>query len=439
MSATTVSMSNCRRPHVGHAIRTGPRSRSLSALRISQATLTSSSAWKVDRLMRIVSPMPSASSVPSPTADLSDPDHFVPASVTPRCSGYGMRSASRRFEAIVFGTLVDFIETLKFSKSRRSMSSTYSTAARTSASTGLENSRSRRCLGSEPEFTPMRSGVPSAFAFATTSAVLSGPPMLPGLIRTQCAPASSDLSASVWLKWMSAITGIGDSATIVRRASTSRSRGTATRTTSAPASATRRIWSIVAVRFAVSVFVMVCTTTGAPPPTWTPPTFTCRWEAIPLQSRSGAVNAGTEAGDAIRTPSGRPARHSRVHALDLGGVLLADRLALELHRRRQLVAARQPVAGHDREPLDLLDARQLLVAAVDRLLHRGPDRVLACQLGQRAAFDAEARGERGGEVGVEHDQRRVERAPVADHRDLPDHRPGALERRLDVGRRHVLA
>ena len=35
--------------------------------------------------------------------------------------------------------------------------------------------------------------------------------MLPGFSRTQCAPASSALSASVWLKWMSAITGIGDS------------------------------------------------------------------------------------------------------------------------------------------------------------------------------------------------------------------------------------
>ncbi len=43
-STTTVSMSNCSRPQVGHAIRTGPRSRSFSALRISQATLTSSSA-----------------------------------------------------------------------------------------------------------------------------------------------------------------------------------------------------------------------------------------------------------------------------------------------------------------------------------------------------------------------------------------------------------
>src|SRR4029077_9580732 len=79
---------------------------------------------------------------------------------------------------------------------------------------------------------------------------------------------------------MSAITGIGDSATIVRSASASCSRGTAQRTTSAPASATLRIWSSVAVRFAVSVLVIVCTTTGAPPPIGTRPTKICRWEAI---------------------------------------------------------------------------------------------------------------------------------------------------------------
>src|SRR4051794_14577439 len=90
---------------------------------------------------------------------------------------------------------------------------------------------------------------------------------------------------------MSAITGIGDSTTIVLSASMSFSRGTATRTTSAPASATRRIWSIVACRLAVSVLVMVCTTTGAPPPIWTPPTVTERWEAIGLQSRAAGVDS----------------------------------------------------------------------------------------------------------------------------------------------------
>jgi hypothetical protein len=38
----------------------------------------------VESEIRIVSPIPSASSVPRPTEDLSEPDHFVPASVMPR-------------------------------------------------------------------------------------------------------------------------------------------------------------------------------------------------------------------------------------------------------------------------------------------------------------------------------------------------------------------
>ena len=85
----------------------------------------------------------------------------------------------------------------------------------------------------------MRIGVPAARARSATSATFSGPPMLPGLRRMQCAPASIAFSASVWLKWMSAMIGIGDSTTIVFSASMSLSRGTATRTMSAPASATR--------------------------------------------------------------------------------------------------------------------------------------------------------------------------------------------------------
>ena len=171
-----------------------------------------------------------------------------------------------RFAAIVFGTFVDLIETLKSVKSSDSISSTNSTAAATSASTGWSRSSSCRCLGSEPELTPIRIGTPAFVAFSATSATFSRPPMLPGLSRMQCAPASIALSASVWLKWMSAITGIGESRTIVFRASASLSRGTATRTRSAPASATVRIWSIVASTLAVSVLVIVCTATGAPPP-----------------------------------------------------------------------------------------------------------------------------------------------------------------------------
>src|SRR5579875_1633259 len=48
-----------------------------------------------------------------------------------------------------------------------------------------------------------------------------------------------------------------------------------------------------------------------------------------------------------------------VHPLDRGGVLLGDRPALELHRGRQLLAARQPVSRDEVELLDLFDAREL--------------------------------------------------------------------------------
>ena len=73
----------------------------------------------------------------------------------------------------MLGTLVDLIETLKSWKSSRSISSTCSIAAATSASTGLSRSSSCRCLGSEPELTPIRSGIPAARAFSTTSPVFS--------------------------------------------------------------------------------------------------------------------------------------------------------------------------------------------------------------------------------------------------------------------------
>ena len=103
--------------------------------------------------------------------------------------------------------------------------------------------------------------------------------MLPGLMRMQWAPASMALSARVWLKWMSAMTGIGERSTIVASASTSWSRGTAQRTRSPPASAIARICFIVASKSAVSVFVIDWTATGAPPPIGTPPTLIWRLEA----------------------------------------------------------------------------------------------------------------------------------------------------------------
>jgi D-alanyl-D-alanine carboxypeptidase len=90
---------------------------------------------------------------------------------------------------------------------------------------------------------------------------------------------------------MSAITGIGDSATIVRSASTSLSRGTAQRIRSPPASATARIWRRVACTSAVSVFVIDWTTTGAPPPIGTPPTFIWRADATGVKGTKGSADA----------------------------------------------------------------------------------------------------------------------------------------------------
>src|SRR6266576_6016696 len=61
---------------------------------------------------------------------------------------------------------------------------------------------------------------------------------------------------------------------------------------------------------------------------------------------------------------------ARVERLDLLGVLLVDRLALELHRRGQLVAAGLPLLRQDLELLDLLDPGELGVRLVDRGLDR---------------------------------------------------------------------
>src|ERR687895_346215 len=63
-------------------------------------------------------------------------------------------------------------------------------------------------------------------------------------------------------------------------------------------------------------------------------------------------------------------RSGRVEGFDLGFVLLGDRAALELHRRRQLLAPRLPVGREDPELLDLLDPGELRVG----LLYPGPDR-----------------------------------------------------------------
>ena len=95
-----------------------------------------------------------------------------------------MRWESRRLAAIVLGTLVDLMETLKSSKSSRSISCTYSSAADTSASTGSAL-QLVQVLGQRPGVHPHGRGTLAARARSTTSRVFSWPPMLPGLMRTQ--------------------------------------------------------------------------------------------------------------------------------------------------------------------------------------------------------------------------------------------------------------
>src|SRR5258706_12771016 len=132
----------------------------------------------------------------------------------------------------------------------------------------------------------MRIGMPAFFAGAATSTPLSGPPMLPGLMRTAATPPSIALSARLALKWMSAITGSGESRTIFGSASASSSFGTATRTISQPADASAAICAVVASTSCVFVSVIDWTTTFAPPPIATPPTEICRWLAIELSLAS---------------------------------------------------------------------------------------------------------------------------------------------------------
>ncbi len=123
---------------------------------------------------------------------------------------------------------------------------------------------------------PIRIGMPFAFAARTTSATLSAPPMLPGLIRTAATPWSIAFSARLALKWMSAMIGTGEKRTIFESASASSVFGTATRTISQPALASAAICAVVAGTSWVFVVVIDCTTMGAPPPMRTPPTVTER-------------------------------------------------------------------------------------------------------------------------------------------------------------------
>src|SRR5215469_1457592 len=93
---------------------------------------------------------------------------------------------------------------------------------------------------------------------------------------------------------MSAITGICDLRAICGSASASSCEGTATRTIWQPVAVSSAICCRVELTSAVSVVVIDCTDTGAPPPTATAcsPLPTMIWREV----RRGASEAGADAG-----------------------------------------------------------------------------------------------------------------------------------------------
>src|SRR3954466_5251729 len=148
---------------------------------------------------------------------------------------------------------------------------------------------SSRRLSREPALTPMRIGMPAAEAALAISLTLSSNcRMLPGLTRTAAQPASIAANTYFGWKWMSAITGICDFFAIAGSASTSSWLGTATRTIWQPEAVSSAICCKVALMSAVSVVVIDCTLTGAPPPTGTEPTMILR-----LCRRGASAGGGT--------------------------------------------------------------------------------------------------------------------------------------------------
>src|SRR4051794_3101888 len=182
-------------------------------------------------------------------------------------------------------------EILMSRKSCSSNSEHSQSADSTSASAVALPCFSSSRLSSEPAFTPIRIGTRAADAARAISATLSSNcRMLPGLTRTAAQPASIAANTYFGWKWMSAMTGICDFLAIAGSASTSSCDGTATRTIWHPAAVSSAICWSVALTSAVSVVVIDCTLTGAPPPTGTGPTMICR------VLRRGASAGGGAAG-----------------------------------------------------------------------------------------------------------------------------------------------
>ena len=126
-------MSTSARPQDGHAINTGPRSRSPRAFRISNPAFTSSSGGAASDT-RIVSPIPRDRIAPRPTADLTVPPHAVPDSVMPTWIGYGICCDTLTYASSAISTSLPLTDTTMSRKSRSSRTLISSSALSTSAS-----------------------------------------------------------------------------------------------------------------------------------------------------------------------------------------------------------------------------------------------------------------------------------------------------------------
>src|SRR5688500_13112685 len=144
-----------------------------------------------------------------------------------------------------------------------------------------------RCSGSsEPQFTPMRTGLPYSIAFSTMvenwSSRFEPWPTLPGLMRylSSTWAHSGTWARSLWpLKWKSPTSGTATPifSRRLRISGTWRAASsvfTVMRTISEPARASAATCSAVDPASSVSVLVIDCTRIGAPPPmilsaTWT--------------------------------------------------------------------------------------------------------------------------------------------------------------------------
>ena len=170
-------------PQLGHAMRsTFLRSRNPSASSNWRPARASSTGSAV-RLYRMVSPIPSKRSVAIPAVAFTKPAGGGPASVTPKCKGMSVASASILYASTMRGTLLAFTEILMRLKSTSWKYAISCMADSTIAAAVSPPYLSYNAGSSDPPFTPIRMGKFLSRASDATALMCSGLRMLPGFKR----------------------------------------------------------------------------------------------------------------------------------------------------------------------------------------------------------------------------------------------------------------